>query len=260
MLLQDITQLGFKEKEAKVYLALFEIGEATAAAIAKKAGVNRPTAYLYLEELQKKGLASRIRRQGRTLFFAAPPLALKKYLQHRERAINDIRKNLQEVTPKLAELYQQAELKPKIKLFEGRQGLLSIYEDMLKVDPKKEGEIFTFANPKYALEQFPVATRELDERRAKKGVWVRAIYSQVPGEVRLKSGEDKKYLRSFVTVPVGKFPFSGSVHIYQNKVAFIALRRKLVGVVIENINVANTYRTIFRLAWQGTLKLQQSHA
>lgn len=257
MLLQDITQLGFKEKEAKVYLALFEIGEATAAAVAKKAGVNRPTTYLYLNELQRKGLAQMIRRHGKSLFFAAPPLSLRKYLQQRARAVSRLQKRLRAVSPELVELYQQAEVKPKIKLFEGRPGLLSVYEDLMKVDPKKDGEIFTFTARQYVLEQFPAATIDLEKRRAKKGIWVRSIYSAGPGENLPPSGEDKKYLRTFVTVPSEKFPFSGSVHIYQNKVAFIALRRKLVGVVIENINVANTYRTIFRLAWRGALTLQK---
>ncbi len=259
MLLQDITQLGFKEKEAKVYLALFEIGEATAQAIARKASVNRPTTYFYLDELKKKGLAKIIRRQSKTLFFAAPPQALKKYLQQRARAVIDLQKRLREVAPQLADLYQRAGVKPKIKLFEGRQGLLSIYEDLAKVDPDKDGEIFTFTSRQYVIDQFPETVTTMEEQRAKRGVWVRSIYSQLPGEKLLSSGEDKKYLRTYVTVPSDKFPFSGSVHIYQNKVAFIALRRKLVGVVIENSNVANTYRTIFRLAWQGALALQKKH-
>lgn len=260
MLLQEVTQLGFKEKEAKVYLALFEIGEAPALAIAKKATVNRPTTYFYLEELKKKGLARMVRRHGKTLFFAAPPQALRKYLQQRTRAITDIQKKLRAVAPELEALYQQAEIKPKIKLFEGRQGLLSIYEDLSKVDPKKDGEIFTFTSRTYVLEQFPDMVEKMEEERAKRGVWIRAIYSKLPGENLLPHGEDKKYRRTFVTVPSGKFPFSGSVHIYQNKVAFIALRRKLIGVLIENANVADTYRTIFRLAWAGALKLQTTNA
>src|SRR5690606_5646692 len=110
----------------------------------------------------------------------------------------------------------------------------------------------------YVIDQFPEIIKEMEEQRAKKGVWVRSIYSQLPGEKLLPSGEDKKYLRTYVTVPSERFPFSGSVHIYQNKVAFIALRRKLIGVLIENINVANTYRTLFRLAWRGALALQKN--
>lgn len=257
MLLQDITQLGLKEKEAKVYLALFEIGEASALSIAKKAEINRPTTYFYLEQLKQKGLAQMTRRHGKTLFFAAPPQAFKKYLQLRARSVSDIQKRLKEVAPQLAEMYQRAEVKPKIKLFEGRQGLLSIYQDLQKVDPKKDGEIFTFTSRQYVIDQFPEIIEEMEEQRAKKGVWVRSIYSQLPGEKLQPSGEDPGRLRTYVTVPSDRFPFSGSVHIYQNKVAFIALRRKLVGVVIENRNVANTYRTIFRLAWRGALTLQK---
>lgn len=52
---QQLKQLGFSDKEAKVYMASLELGPDTAQEIAKKAGVNRTTTYVIIEKLIKKG-------------------------------------------------------------------------------------------------------------------------------------------------------------------------------------------------------------
>jgi hypothetical protein len=168
-----------------------------------------------------------------------------------------LQKMLLKVSPELEHRFQRSEIKPKIKLFEGRQGVLSIYEDLLTVDAAKDGEIFIFSARQKVAERFPTLLADLDRRRAAQGIWVRTIYSRQIGEDLPDSGEDKKSLHTFVTISAQKFPFPGNVHIYQNKVAFIALQRQLIGVVIENRNVANTYRTIFRLAWRGASELMK---
>lgn len=65
MLLQDedirsLTQIGFTEAQAKLYLALLTIGKTDAKTLAKQAGVPRQAAYRTLGELQEKGLVERI--------------------------------------------------------------------------------------------------------------------------------------------------------------------------------------------------------
>ena len=55
--MQNITEtlinLGLNEKQAKVYLALLQLGQAGVTAVAEKAGTKRPTTYLILEELRQ---------------------------------------------------------------------------------------------------------------------------------------------------------------------------------------------------------------
>jgi len=55
MLIQELQKLGLSDKESKVYLASLELGPAPIAAIAKQASVNRPTTYVIIESLIKKG-------------------------------------------------------------------------------------------------------------------------------------------------------------------------------------------------------------
>ena len=53
-LIEVLNKTGLHEKEAKVYLALLELGTADVSDIAAKAGVKRPTSYLVLDELKER--------------------------------------------------------------------------------------------------------------------------------------------------------------------------------------------------------------
>ena len=48
-LIEKLEEFGLSEKEAKVYMASLEIGEATADQIAKHSGVNRSTTYVQIQ-------------------------------------------------------------------------------------------------------------------------------------------------------------------------------------------------------------------
>ena len=55
---EKLEKLGFSPKEADVYISLLELGSAVVSDVAKKAGINRSTAYVLLESLEKKGFVS----------------------------------------------------------------------------------------------------------------------------------------------------------------------------------------------------------
>ena len=58
MLISELQKIGFSDKEAAVYLAGLELGQATILEIAKKAKIKRPTAYVIVEGFIERGLAS----------------------------------------------------------------------------------------------------------------------------------------------------------------------------------------------------------
>ena len=73
---KELQEVGLQEKEAKVYIAMLELGRATAQDIAKKADVNRATTYFVMENLMKKGLASAIDEGPRQYFLPEDPSQL----------------------------------------------------------------------------------------------------------------------------------------------------------------------------------------
>jgi len=57
-----LKRIGLNEKEAKVYLTLLEVNESLPSSISRQSGVKRPTTYVILGQLQKKGLVSHVKK------------------------------------------------------------------------------------------------------------------------------------------------------------------------------------------------------
>src|SRR3989338_5124337 len=70
---EGLKNLGLSEKEAKVYLALVQLGRGSAQTIADQAQIKRPTAYVILENLIDKGMVVKIPRLRKKLYAAKSP-------------------------------------------------------------------------------------------------------------------------------------------------------------------------------------------
>jgi len=90
-----LVKIGLNEKEAKVYLALLELGPATAYRIAPKAGIKRSIAYVVLENLQTKGLVSVVPQGERRLFVADDPGKLLGEMEQRKELYKRFLPNLE---------------------------------------------------------------------------------------------------------------------------------------------------------------------
>jgi sugar-specific transcriptional regulator TrmB len=65
---EAIQSLGFGDKEARVYLALLEMGIGSAISVSVRAKIKRPTAYVILDELIQKGAVIVIPRSKKKLY------------------------------------------------------------------------------------------------------------------------------------------------------------------------------------------------
>ena len=72
-LIKNLEKLNLADKEAKVYLALLELGEANIQRISNKSKIKRTTVYDVIEDLKEKGLVGTSKRKKRNYFFAENP-------------------------------------------------------------------------------------------------------------------------------------------------------------------------------------------
>src|SRR3989339_603776 len=122
-----LLNLGFTDKEAAVYLACLELGESTIQEIAEKSGVKRTSVYNFLETMKGQGYVSEIKRGGKILLVAENPEGLLK--QARERF-----ESLQTFMPEFLGLYNRVAHKPKVKFYQGVEGLKKTYLETLKAE------------------------------------------------------------------------------------------------------------------------------
>lgn len=113
-----LEQFGLSDKESALYLALLELGQADVAAIAAKANVKRPTAYVLLDALRDKGFVSLQDGTSRQ-YQAEDP---RKLLAYEKTKVSQLEKAL----PGMLGLASQSELKPGTRFFSGKEGIKAI--------------------------------------------------------------------------------------------------------------------------------------
>ncbi len=92
----DLTQIGFTEYEAKVYIALLEAGPATGYQVSKHSGVPRSMVYETLRRLHGRGAVLEHIEGRATLYRPLPPdVLLDRYEEGHHRLIAGLRTGLQ---------------------------------------------------------------------------------------------------------------------------------------------------------------------
>lgn len=238
--IDTLVDVGLKPAEAKVYLALLDLGESAVQAVAHKAGLQRPNCYSVLEALRKKGLVSlSVSDRGRR-YVAENPKRLKQLISERLT-------RLDEALPILESSFRASPSKPIVRYYEGRDNIYQLYEEILKT---KEyacvyspeflvGEMNDYLGPFGEL----VAKRKIKMREIITGNYVPEHYGKVFHEplqqVRFMS-PDKPTQTEFI--------------IYGDKLALLAYRPTNHALVIEGSDIIQTMRLLFEELWKHATK------
>ena len=137
---KTLREIGFSENETKIYLALTQLGEATAAQIAKKADLPRTTAISILDKLDKDKYISIQKYKGRHNYWVESPHVLKDVFLGRAAMADSLDKLL-------ANLYRSEADFPYAKIYDSKSSIKSFIERTI-LNMKKESVIFTIDNPK----------------------------------------------------------------------------------------------------------------
>ncbi len=176
----ELREFGLTEKEIKVYIALLKLGSALVQDISKKAGTYRTYTYEVLKSLKEKGLVSYVIKSGKQYFEVAQPEKLINILKEREEKIKKI-------LPTLENIYNSSPEKPKIEVYEGKEGLKSIYDDMIKT----KREILAYGSAKKQIELMQFYFPNFIKRRVKEGIKTKVIIEKSEDSLKL-SKNDKK--------------------------------------------------------------------
>ncbi len=120
-----LVKLGLEEQEAKTYLALLDLGEATATKVAERTGIGRVHVYQIINRLIKRGLSSYIIKNNVKYFSAADPETLLKELQEKEQ-------ELQKILPELKARHKALKPETKVEIYRGKKGINTIMKMIIK--------------------------------------------------------------------------------------------------------------------------------
>ncbi len=238
---EALAALGLNEKEAAVYMALLELGRASAYSVSTRSGLKKPTTYVILDELIRKGLAVQVPREKKQLYVA----------RSAEEAFGVAQERLDLAKKKLPEilaLTKGESTKVSTIYFEGIRGIQQTMEYGLKAMKGKEIVGFYAIAPDENTD-LNAYFKEWNDLRHSLGIRMRGI---APEHANLKEyrDDDAEMGREFKSVPYEEFSSEIAIDATDTTVR-IQDYKNLQGIVIENREVAKTLREIFEMAWKN---------
>jgi sugar-specific transcriptional regulator TrmB len=242
----QLQELGLTKNEAKVYLALLDIGLTTTSKIIKKIGINTSKVYESLERLLKKGLVSYTIIKNKKHWQAEDPQQLTTFLEEQKKHIDEKQKQINKVIPQLQTLQKINPAVSEYRIFEGIKGIKTAREEALKI--LKPGDTFYLILSTYPkIDTLNAYYADFQEKRAKKGIKYKAIFNNLFKE---SAERMKKLANSEVRYAVPTVFAPTWTEIYGDCVCIGVMGSKPSVFVIKNADVAKGYRELFDNLWK----------
>jgi len=236
---KTLQNIGLNEKQAKIYLACLELGPSSVGEIAKKAGIKRTSAYTIIESLLEQGLISKFQDKKGGKFIAEKPEKLIEKLKQQQ-------KTLESVLPQLQAITNQGGIKPEVRFYQGKQGIISVYQDTLSCNQNQE--ILSLGSAEDIYNLLPDYIPEYLKKRIKNKIKMRAIV-QDSLKARQHAKHDKQELRQTKLVPAHIFNLTIEKNIYADKTALMSFRNFPMGIIMKSPQIAKSEKAIFELLW-----------
>ncbi|MFH1078411.1 MAG: helix-turn-helix domain-containing protein [Patescibacteria group bacterium] len=239
-----LMELGLSDKESNTYLAMLEIGPSSVQDIAKKAGVNRATAYVMLESLKRRGLMSSVERGKKNLFTPESPERLLSTVSVELRAVEERKERLASAMPQFMALFNAVEDKPKVRFFEGEEAVAAARDIQQQLLTPGQG-VSIFMHYDASI----VRAAKIDEGKRLQTIRqlgrTRILYAIEEG-IDLPRFEKGTELRR---IPPHVMSFKGELNIFETFILMGIPEPRPMSVIIESASVAQLYRSMFELAW-----------
>ncbi|MEN9338248.1 MAG: hypothetical protein RIQ41_562 [Candidatus Parcubacteria bacterium] len=245
--LDDILQsLGLAPSSQKIYRELLRHGETTARLLSERLGITRPSTYDHLATLVKRGLVVE-KQQGSTTYFAADDVRhVERELDESIERLTEHKKAFSGMLPTL--LASSALDSPKIKFYEGKEGLTHLVNDVLFA----RGETVCTVWPH--SEMVRVLGKEIllrfNKRRLQEKIHIKALWPHTSHKESLWDDDTHITRKHMPTGTVFRMGYT----IYGDKVSFISSHREVFGFIVQSKDFAELMRSQFDIIWSVSKK------
>lgn len=241
MHLEQLKVLGLTEGQVKVYSAILNTGISSINIIHEKTGLERRAIYDIINKLIEKGLISYTVEKGKRAYLCSPPSKLKEEANKRIEALRGFEKMI----PSIEETYNASKPKISIEVFRGKEGIKTIFEDMLNYK-----ENYFIGGGYYIIDLLPTYWPQYNKRRIELGVkW----YNLGRHETKVRKIPKKKLF----WVKYLPKEFSGSpsvVFIFGDKIANVLWGEEWFAFMVQSKEIADNYRKYHKYLWDKIAK------
>lgn len=233
MNIQILENLGLTNTEAKIYLALIEVGSVTANKIAEKSGIHRRTVYDVLETLIEKGIVSFVIEANKKYYNADNPERFVDILYQK-------RKDFEKILPELLLKRELSKEPQEVTVYRGKKGIKNIADDMLSAKT-----ISTFGSSGRFRESLGEAFYSLWlNKLKKKKSKLRMIISQ-KSKQKFSKQVEVRYMPEDYMLP-------SSTTIYDDRVVILVFSEQPIGIVMRSKEISESYLRYFEFIWKAS--------
>ena len=239
-----LKELGLTGNEIEVYLTLLRKVSISVNEIAERSGLHRQAVYDALDRLLEKGFVSFVIKNNKKYFQSIHPEKITEYLKEKEDKFKSI-------LPELIKLTKFPREDTFVEVFKGKGVVRTVYRDVIKELQEKPGEVLIsgvderkfMEEDKIALQQH---LKKLQKLKCKERILVKE------GDTYFVAGPQTVYRwiseESFNPTPV---------YVYNNKLTIIIWGNPNYAIIINNKNIADSYRKQFNLLWKISKKVKR---
>jgi HTH-type transcriptional regulator, sugar sensing transcriptional regulator len=239
-----LREAGLTDYEARIYLALLELGEASTTQILKLLGTHIGRIYDILDTLAGKGLISITIKNGVKYATAADPKRILDYVERRKQEIEQQAIVINEALPQLHGLMSIARQSPHVEIYTGIEGLKTAFQKEL--DRYKAGAnvivLGVTVNISYPTEALHYFLHTIYSARERLKVNVKKL-NDVASRGDNRKNEPSAEIRYL------EMNSSISLNVIEDLSILMISYEPLVCIVIEDKEVANGFRSHFEHLW-----------
>ncbi len=241
----NLVTFGLSQKEAEVYVTLLTHHEMSVDSVTEATSLNRSTVYVQLQNLMHLGLVTTFKKGKKTLFSAESPRHIERLLERRQAAIEMQKKDLSDLIPQILRLVGVNTDRPSVRIFEGKEGLHTMRNDILTQDIKQVKIITAIDQMRrvFTPEELMLFTNKRESKKIQ-SVVLYADAEKTDAVVPYPHQVLKQINRE-------QLPFEADVYIYGNCVSFASVQPTITGVTIVNAGIARSLEALFDALWQS---------
>ncbi len=240
---QELQQLGLKENEVKVYLAVLSLGEPTVGDIERQIGMHKQLVYNAAERLQNEGLLSIHEIRGRKRFSVPNPAALE------DRARASLQKT-EKLVPQLMALANIKRAADDIRIYRGIKGVQHYYLETIKQQQTASEVLVLGVNSERYFEIFQPqesAFQTFEQTRTEQKITMKLLLFGKPDQESTLNAKrphlELRLLSDIVQAP-------NDIMIWHNRVGMLFYGTEPYVLDLAGENTVEGFRQYFQVLWK----------
>jgi len=229
--IEKLREIGLSDSEAKIYITLLKLGEATVAEISQHSGLHRTNIYDSIEKLKEMGLVSYLLKENKQFLRATSPEHLLNYLKEQEEKITKMIPELKEIQSKISE-------KITVEVFKGEQGIKSVLKEILS----KREEVVGYSISGQLRKFLPQFAEYYFREQTKYKIKHKFIYTAGIVKPPLKYYEIKYLPKEFASAILNL--------CYSDVILNLIWEPEMIAIKIKSKQLADNFKKHFKLLWK----------